>query len=185
MKLYSVSDEYIDYLRKYESKVYDNKLSKRKHDRKYLGVVLKINNYNYFVPFSSPKKSDYINGVIRNNSTSIIRMHNGKELFGTLRLSNMIPVPKEELLYYDVSHEKDLKYKYIVLDELRFINKNSNLIKTNARSIYIQKMNNGKYNYLNNTVDFKLLESKCDLWIKKRKVNNFSFILIICFTKYF
>lgn len=164
LKLYSVSDEYINYLRKYEDKVYDNKFAKRNHKRKYLGVVLKINNFNYFIPLSSPKKSDYINGSVRNNSATIIRIIYKKELFGTLRLSNMIPVPETEMQYYDVKKEKDIYYKYIILNELRFINKNSDLIKINARSLYIQKINNNKYNYLKNTVDFKLLENKCDDW---------------------
>ena len=59
MKLYIISDKYINYLRKFDKKVYDNKEDTRKMTRKYLGVVLKINNFNYYVPLSSPKKTDY------------------------------------------------------------------------------------------------------------------------------
>ena len=102
LKLYSVSDKYINYLRKYDSKVYDNKVTNRNHKRKYLGVVLNINNYNYFIPLSSPKKTDYLNGIIRKDTSTIIRIHNSNELFGTLRLSNMIPVPNDEIKYYNV-----------------------------------------------------------------------------------
>ncbi len=58
MKLYTVIDEYIDYLRQFDSKVYDNKKDKRKVMRKYLGIVLTINEMNYYIPMSSPKKSD-------------------------------------------------------------------------------------------------------------------------------
>ena len=60
MKLYAVTDEYINYLRQFDNKVYDNKEDKRKVMRKYLGIVLTINEMNYYIPMSSPKKSDYI-----------------------------------------------------------------------------------------------------------------------------
>ena len=58
--LYSVSDFYITYLRKSVSGVYDNKDGARSHTRKYLGVVLKIDHYNYYIPLSSPKSSDFM-----------------------------------------------------------------------------------------------------------------------------
>ncbi len=58
-KIYSVSDAYIDYLRQYEPNVYSNKVGNRTHTRKFVGTVIKINGYKYFVPMSSPKESDY------------------------------------------------------------------------------------------------------------------------------
>ena len=39
MKLYEVTDRYINYLRKFDKKVYDNKENDRKVMRKYLGIV--------------------------------------------------------------------------------------------------------------------------------------------------
>ena len=172
LKLYSVSDEYINYLRKYDNKVYDNKVNNRKKSRKYLGVLLKVNEFNYFIPLSSPKNSDYINGNIRNNTLSIIRICNGKELFGTLRISNMIPVPDSEIEYYDTNLEKDMNYKLIVLDELRFINTNSKLIINSAKSLYFEKKNKLNRKYLENTVDFDLLEKKCNEWINEKQLIN-------------
>ncbi|MBQ9610015.1 MAG: type III toxin-antitoxin system ToxN/AbiQ family toxin [Lachnospiraceae bacterium] len=58
-KIYSVSDDYINYLRQFYPNVYSNKVDKRIHTRKYVGIVLKISNYNYYVPMSSPKDTDY------------------------------------------------------------------------------------------------------------------------------
>ena len=60
MKLYAVTDEYIDYLRQFDSKVYDNKEDKRKVMRKYLGIVLTINEMNYYIPMSSPNWKKYL-----------------------------------------------------------------------------------------------------------------------------
>ena len=58
-KLYGISDEYIEWLRKDFPNVYSNKSNTRKHTRKYLGVVMSINNYNFYIPLSSPKETDY------------------------------------------------------------------------------------------------------------------------------
>ena len=74
MKLYSITDNYINYLRKYENRVYDNKEDIRKVTRKYLGIVLKINDFNYYIPMSSPKKSDYKDNEIRKSIVPIVRM---------------------------------------------------------------------------------------------------------------
>lgn len=50
MKLYNVSEEYITELRKADHKVLLNK-----NTRPYLGVVLQVGSYEYFVPLSSVK----------------------------------------------------------------------------------------------------------------------------------
>ena len=56
LKLYSLSDRYCNYLRNFDNKIYQNKETDRKHSRKYLGIVLNINNLNYYIPLSSLKK---------------------------------------------------------------------------------------------------------------------------------
>lgn len=60
LNLYSVNDKYIEYLRRFEDRIYDNKEDIRTQTIKYLGVVLTVNDFNYYIPMSSPKKSDYI-----------------------------------------------------------------------------------------------------------------------------
>ena len=44
-----------------------------------------------------------------NDTKTIIRIHRGNRLYGTLRISNMIPVPITELEPYILSKETDLK----------------------------------------------------------------------------
>ena len=51
MKLYYVDEDYINELRNVDERVLLNKST-----RPYLGVVLSINDLNYFVPLSSLKK---------------------------------------------------------------------------------------------------------------------------------
>jgi protein AbiQ len=120
-KIYSITDEYINYLRVAEPNVYSNKQDNRTHTRKYIGTVLEINNMKYFIPMSSPKDSDYQKAgnslVIKKSIVPIIRIiekSNGiKQLKGTLRISHMIPVPESELELYDLDNELDTDYKKI------------------------------------------------------------------------
>ncbi len=181
MKLYDVTDYYVNYLRS-DAKlknVFSNKEENRTHPRKYLGVVFKKNGFNYFIPLASPKDSDYIikNGKrigIRKSIIPIIRItvlnkDNQLELKGTLKTSNMIPVPDSELIAYDIAQEKDLFYKDLLYNEYNFIRKNSKTIRRNAEILYNQKINENVYyedehdkpGYIKNAVDFKYAEKKC------------------------
>lgn len=172
LNLYSVSDNYIKYLRRFDDKIYDNKEENKIHERKYIGIVLTVNEFNYYIPMSSPKKSDYIdfeNRIIRNDTKTIIRMHDGERLYGTLRISNMIPVPITELEPYILSSESDLKYKEVILGELRYIKNNSTKIVKYANIVYNQRIKNIDVGYIKNTVDFKLLEEKLKEWNEENK----------------
>ena len=172
LKLYIVSDEYIDYLRDNVSvHVFSNSGENYSHTRKYLGVVVKIDNYRYYVPMSSPKQSDYIivdgQKKIRKSIIPIMRItesHKDGEttLLGTLKFNAMIPVPNSELTLYDLDNEKDLLYKDLVEKEVRFINRHTADVLKHAIVIYKQKISNQPIRYLQSTLDFKLLENVHD-----------------------
>jgi len=176
-KLYSISDQYIEWLRKYNPNVYSNKVNVRTHTRKYLGVVIHVGHYNYYIPMSSLKISDYQiagdNRVIKKSIVPIVRIvvkgsSGEKELKGTLRISYMIPVPSSELLLYDLENEKDSTYKDLVQKEMIFIRKNRNKIMTYASLLYKQKVENDSMpGYIKNVLDFRKLERLCDLFEQK------------------
>ncbi len=177
-KLYSVSDRYVEWIRKDYPNVYSNKVDSRAHTRKYLGVVLQIGKYNYYIPMSSPKESDYqIAGddkVIKKSIIPIIRIivknaTGKKELKGTLRISHMIPVPSSELILYDIESETDSTYKDLVQNEMIFIRKNREKIELNAKLLYKQKMtNDATAGYVKAALDYGLLEKLCDLFEEKQ-----------------
>lgn len=73
----------------------------------------------------------------------------------------MIPVPITEITPYFVKDEQDINYKNLVLSEIRFIRKNTNMIVRNANVLYKQKENNLDISYVKNSLHFKLLETKC------------------------
>jgi protein AbiQ len=169
--LYNVDDNYIKYLRKFDDKVSDNKIGKRKHCRKYIGAVIQINDCKYFAPLSSPKPKDYNpDGTIRKDPLFLTRIivkndNNEYELKGKILLGNMIPINDIALTKVNPANEKDSNYKTLLIKELDFITKNRKEITRKANIIYNQKI--GKYKvsknnkYLNCVVDFKLLEDKC------------------------
>ena len=175
LKIYSVSDEYIAYLRKEMPNVYSNKIENRAHTRKYIGVVIEISGYKYYIPMSSPKDTDYQiageNRVIKKSIVPIIRMvvkntAGEKELKGTLRISHMIPVPESELELYDLDNEPDVEYKDLVQNEIIFIRKNKEKIMANANLIYKQKKEcDTTAGYVKSALDYMALEKLCDTYM--------------------
>lgn len=175
-KLYSVSDEYVEWLHKVFPNVYSNKANSRIHTRKYIGVVLQIEEYKYYVPMSSPKDSDYqiagAHKVIKKSIVPIIRIVvkntlGEKELKGTLRISHMIPVPESELELYDLENEPDNTYKDLVQNEMIFIRKNREKIIANAKLLYKQKISNDTTaGYVKSALDYQALEAACALFEK-------------------
>ena len=86
-KLYTIDEDYIKYLKMYDSKVsnnYDNNVN----NKPYVGIVYKdVDNHQFFAPLSSPKEkhkrmSDFMIDCIKLD---------GGEL-GVINLNNMIPV---------------------------------------------------------------------------------------------
>lgn len=184
IKLYTIDTSYIDFLRRDPKlqNVFDNKDDSGTFVRKYLGIVLHIGRYQYYVPLSSPKNSDYFFSgrvkTIRNSIIPIVRIvsenKNGlPELKGTLKFSNMIPVPNSALTYYDISKESDKDYKILVEKEYEFIKKNRGLILRNASVLYNQKTKEAelfpegtkKPGYLGSVIDFKYAEQAHDRYM--------------------
>ena len=176
LKIFSVSDEYIAYLRKEIPNVYSNKIENRTHTRKYVGVVIELAGYKYYIPMSSPKDTDYQiageNLVIKKSIVPIVRMvvkntAGEKELKGTLRISHMIPVPETELELYDLDNEPDAEYKDLVQNEVIFIRKNKERIIANANLLYKQKKENDTTaGYVKSALDYTALEKLCDAYGK-------------------
>lgn len=174
-KIYSVSDKYILYLQEKYPNVYSDKIDNRTHTRKYVGVVITIEEFKYYIPMSSPKDSDYqVAGdlkVIKKNIIPIIRIviknsAGEKELKGTLRISHMIPVPESELELYDLENETDEAYKDFVQNEIIFIRKNHDKIMNNATVLYKQKAENDTTaGYVKSAFPYKEIEELCKVFV--------------------
>ncbi len=152
MDLYEVSQQYVTYLRSFDSKVLSN--SGDKGNRKYIGIIVKKGKYNYIVPLSSPKyPSDFtIDGysganlptdfsfgtyedrihMEKTTSKPVIYMTsttaNGIDFFGKIKCSSMIPVPNSELIKIDVNNELDEAYKALLFKQINYIRTNKDKI---------------------------------------------------------
>ena len=52
-KIYSVSDKYISFLRENFPNLYSNKIDNKTHTRKYVGVVVTIEDFKYYIPIAT------------------------------------------------------------------------------------------------------------------------------------
>ena len=93
MKLYTISEEYINYLKQFSENIKYNK----NESRPYVGIILEINGHNYFAPLGSPKPK-HIN---MKESMDFIKIDNGQA--GVINLNNMIPVSLEYVKQIDFS----------------------------------------------------------------------------------
>lgn len=177
MRLYSISDEYISYIRKKFPRVYSNKEDTRVHTRKYLGAVIEIETYKYYIPLSSPKdRHDYImvdgKKTIRKDSLIVMRIVSGtekkRELKGTLQIGTMIPVSDDALELYDVESESDKAYKDLINEEVIYIRKNEKKIIKNAKVLYSKRKSGDENRVVQNCLDFAALEKECDNWKSKK-----------------
>mgnify|MGYP003294083720 CR=1 FL=1 len=127
MRLISVKDDYINFLLQHDKNVMWNKEEKRRHTRKYLGVVFDIGGFHYFIPLSSPKSYDYKeDGSPRKSDMFCSRMtrkdrDNQIVLMGKLLYSSMIPVPSLAIQEYDIDAEEDIDYQNLIRNEYDWI----------------------------------------------------------------
>lgn len=160
MQLYTITDKYINILRAYDNRVMFNKNSKRP----YVGIVLSINNYDYFAPLSSPKRKH----LEMKNKIDFMKIANGQ--YGVINFNNMIPVPMGELTEIDINNEADNNYKRLLENQANWINKNQSRIWKFANKLYnylVFPKDNYRLNVKMRCCDFLKLEEVCRLYISR------------------
>lgn len=125
MKFYHIADEYITYLRKYDTRVAENK----RESRPYVGIVVQIGDINYYAPFTSPKVKH-------------LKMKNGKDFrkigsgtYRAINFNNMVPVPDHALILIDIANESDEKYKRLLQNQYKAIQADSAAIIRTAQKL--------------------------------------------------
>lgn len=126
MRFYYVKDAYIEYLRKYDSKVATNK----EETRPYVGVVLEIGKMKYYAPFTSPKPKH----KKMKNGKDFRKINHGK--YGAINFNNMIPVIDETLIKIDIDGIQDEKYKNLLKNQFSAIQADRRQIEKTAKKLY-------------------------------------------------
>lgn len=163
IELYEVSPEYVDYLVPYAPHLFQNKQLGQHNERKYVGIILNVNNMKYFAPLSSFK----LKHTRMKNGLDFVKVGN----YAVININNMFPVPDGEYTYVDIPKVKDLQYRKLLITEYRIIRKLQDKIKNNAAEVYKHKINKGNETALAKRCnDFVLLEEKYREYSKQYKL---------------
>jgi len=164
MKWYIIDKNYVEYLR-----IHDNNVQNIVYEDKvkpYIGIILNINDFNYYVPVSSVKPRHQN----MKNSIDFFKIEDEKRLFGVLNINNMIPVYEEyitNLNYREIdkyrsfqSETEKTNYISLLTKELSIINMNEDLILKSASRLYEIKNDHPDSKLSMRCCNFKLLEEK-------------------------
>lgn len=168
MKLYEINEEYTNYLISFDSTV-----MYKKDSRKYVGVVLKIGDYKYFAPLTSPKTKH----KKMSNSLKVMLIYSKGQHIGTISISNMIPVldysvvTSVNIKTLIISNDIDIrKYGMLLSRQIKEINK-QNFEKELLRKAHAMYQNQIK-NYNQNITNFRLLEEKIKEYKLSQKIGS-------------
>ena len=153
INFYYVDREYVEYLKNYEIKhrgfTCVPNIQYANRDKFVCGIVLEIENIQYYVPVSSKIKDK------QNDMLIYDKKHQAK---GSLRFSFMIPVRKcclNELIIDDITDENR---KILTSKELAFCRRNRDKIIKKANLTYQRVVSQVSDDVVKNSCDFKLLE---------------------------
>lgn len=144
----------------FDKHLFHNKQAHQQNKRKYIGILFKVNNLDYFVPLSSFKPKH----AKMKDSLDFIKLGD----FAVVNLFSMLPVSQQYCHYIDFSDIEDKKYKNLLVSEFVEIKSKKDLILKNAKIVYGQKLHKGNSTpYWSRCADFKLLEEKALLYKKQ------------------
>lgn len=151
LRFYTIRYSYLNYLCYRDSKI------RKKNDRPYLGVVLTINDIDYFAPLCSPKAKmrDWTN-----KKSDVYLIDEGK--LGFIDFANMIPVHSYNVFQTEIRQLTDKKYANLLNKQYSMINKNRDTILRKAKHVYnLRKKNNPGFKQC---LDFNALEKLYSAW---------------------
>ena len=149
LKIYYLDEGYINYLRKFDTKVAYNKDT----TRPYIGIVYTFDGLNYFAPLSSPKKKHQL---MSNKAIDVFKIDEWK--LGVVNINNMIPTPIE-CISEVLPKVNDEKYKILIEEQTTYINDNKSKLFSKIKKFKMQYDKNFlPINVRERCRDFKLLE---------------------------
>lgn len=139
LMVYEVNSEYRKYLEQFETKV------SQKEGRKFYGILIKKDEHEYCIPFTSKVK--------KRNSKLTINIKNKNRVVAQLLLNNMIPVTVEQTKLVEIEKEKYsdyLKSEIVYLTNRKVVNE----IITKVSNVF-EVLENKKH------IDYNFFKSIC------------------------
>lgn len=152
---YTVNSDYLKYLNQIDPEVYYNP-SYKTSIKPFIGIILMVENTNYFVPITSAKekhkkwknvsdehfiiyeiidKSISIDGDIYKYYSEKEKMH----LLAVLDIKKMIPVPEDQYERIEFNNLKDSRYRDLFRKEYAFCLSIKSKILKKVEKIYIKQ----------------------------------------------
>lgn len=159
-----IDANYLAYLHTVESKV------SLKKDRLFVGLAVCINGKMFVIPLTSQTTQERKKkGLNKRNSltTTFIKASNVE--ISNLLHNNMLPVPENLATKITIDPMKDT----YLMNEYRYIRKHWVEINNKSIMIYLQRYDQKSRNHKflqSICCDFRLLEEKCDEWIKNNPI---------------
>lgn len=163
MKICKIKEEYIEYLRAKEPKVLKNKEEKRP----YIGTVLSITGYKYFIPLSSPKPKH----KDMKNMKDFHKIASGK--YGVINFNKIIPVPSECIIDFKFEDEEDMEYRTLLQNQYNCIKEMKSVIFKKSDNVYKifhtsdTELTSFDLRVKQRCCNFNLLEKMCDEYKQK------------------
>ncbi|EFX92502.1 hypothetical protein HMPREF0027_0451 [Actinobacillus ureae ATCC 25976] len=154
LKLYRVTDHYLDFLREVKPKIPMNKDNGK--NRPFVGIVLSINGMKYIAPLSSKK----------GKGQSDFKVKIGNEQKATVRFAYMFPLVNSALVDIDYTKEFQLDFKYtaLLINEDLYINQHKDRIHEIATKTYTNTVTK-RFGFENFCRDFAKLEDRSKSYI--------------------
>lgn len=161
MRIYKIDLKYLKYLHNSDYRVqYNINYSDSKNqNRPYIGPVLKQDGLFYYAPLEHPRPEHQ---ALHSNN-KIIKINGGR--LGIIGINNMIPVPQEYLIDFDISQDKNSR---TLISQLIYCRHNKRLLYHSANKTYFAKLKNADKHY--SSCDFKLLAKKCNEYSNNRDI---------------
>lgn len=168
LNFYTVDLDYVSYLQQAElakrgfSRVPNMDYGELRKPKFLCGIVLQINDHDYYVPVTSYKQQKPDN--------FLIRAANG-EVVSSLRFNYMFPVPKELIAERRIATEPDRAYRALLSQELQYCIQNQDDIRKLAERTYRRVLLGKNPGLVANSCDFLLLEERCASYMKSHMVS--------------
>ena len=163
LDFYTIDLAYVSYLKQAElakrgfSRVPNMEYGKERKQKFLCGVVLSVNDVEYYVPVSSFKEQKPDN--------FLILADNGK-VVSSLRFNYMFPIPKGLASVRRIADEPDLAYRRLLAQELRYCIRHQEQIQKLAERTHKRVLLGKNTGLVLNSCDFRLLEESCKSWEK-------------------
>ncbi|MFR1725178.1 type III toxin-antitoxin system ToxN/AbiQ family toxin [Emergencia timonensis] len=163
LEFYTLDERYYYYLVQFDNRIMA--IDDAKTHRPFVGVLLSINDVDYYAPLTSPKQKHQN----MKNQVDFLKINGGA--YGAINLNNMIPVVRSAVrpLRFDMlpcSTVTERQYKDLLLNQYRWCQKNGESIMKRAARLYELMEKRPPESLQKRCCDFKLLEEKCKLYVE-------------------